>query len=147
MGIPYSLTTTKYNEKTYASYMPSGWYKSLWKFMSNPLFKFEFTKDYKDLPVLRKKDEYLTKAFVAGGYQNTDLKSLNFVRKFIQAVTLADISIADGSRISFQSYEGIESRTLQMGNYSAKWELFPLIRHGRQLRPNQLFYTFFSVKM
>ena len=37
MGIPFSLTRTKYDEKTYASYMPSGWYKNLWKFMSTPI--------------------------------------------------------------------------------------------------------------
>ena len=29
MGIPFSLTSTNYNEKTYISYMPSGWYKNL----------------------------------------------------------------------------------------------------------------------
>ena len=27
IGVPSSLTVTKYNNKTYASYMPSGWYK------------------------------------------------------------------------------------------------------------------------
>ena len=29
IGIPFSLTKTVYNENTYASYMPSGWYKNL----------------------------------------------------------------------------------------------------------------------
>ena len=81
--------------------------------MSNPLFKLEITEDYEDLPVLREKDEYLMNAFVAGGYQNVDLKLLNFVWKFIQAVILAEIAIADGSRISYQSYEGIESNGLR----------------------------------
>ena len=59
MGISFSLTSTRYNEKFYASYMPSGWYKNLWRFMSNPLFKLEIMEDYDDLLVLRKKDEYL----------------------------------------------------------------------------------------
>ena len=36
-------------------------------------------------------------AFVEGGYRNADLKALNFVRKFFQAVTLTDISTADGT--------------------------------------------------
>ena len=39
IGIPFSLTKTIYNEKTYASYMPPGWYKNLRKFMSTPLYK------------------------------------------------------------------------------------------------------------
>ena len=112
MGIPFSLTSTKYDEKTYASYMPSGWYKNLWRFMSTPIFDLKITKDYKDLPVLQERDVYLMKAFVDGGFRNTDLKSLNFVRKYIQAVTLADIVIADGSRISYQAYEGTESNGL-----------------------------------
>ena len=40
-------------------------------------------------------------AFVAGGFRNAELKSLNFVRKFIQAVALADIATADGSHIAY----------------------------------------------
>ena len=75
-----------------------------------PYFDLKITKDYQDLPVLRERDVYLMKAFVAGGYQTADLKLLNFVRKFIQAVTLADIAIADGSRICYQSYKEIDSK-------------------------------------
>lgn len=37
-----------------------------------------------------------------------------------------------------QKVKGIESRTLQMGNYSTKWELFPLFRHGRHFLINQI---------
>ena len=81
--------------------MPSGWYKTLWRFMLNPLFKLEITKDHDGLPILRKKDVYLMQAFVDGGFRNAELKSLNFVRKSIQAVTLADIATADGNRISY----------------------------------------------
>ena len=85
MGIPFPLTSTTYYEKTYASYMPSGRYKNFWRFMSNPLFKLEITEDYDDLLVLSGKDEYLLQAFFAGGFRNTELKALNFVRKLIQA--------------------------------------------------------------
>ena len=100
MGIPFTLTSTLYNEKTVASYMPSGWYKNLWRFMSNPLYKLEITEDYDELPVLRKKDIYLMLAFVDSGFKNSKLKSLNFVRKSIQAATLADITTADKNHIS-----------------------------------------------
>ena len=103
IGVSFSLTANKYNEKTYASYMPSGWYKNLWKFISNPLFKLDITEDYDDIPLIRQKDEYLMIAFVEGGFRNAKLKALNFVRKFFQAVTLADISTADGTRISLHT--------------------------------------------
>ena len=79
MGIPFSLTNTKYDKKIYAAYMPSGWYKNLWRFMSTPIFDLDVTEDYQDLPILRETDVYLMEAFVEGGFRNADLKSLNFV--------------------------------------------------------------------
>ena len=95
--------------------MPSGWYKNLWKFMSNPLFKLDITEDYDDLPLLRQKDEYLMIAFVEEGFRNADLKALNFVKKFLQAVTLADISTTDGTRICIQAYDVVLSNGLRKG--------------------------------
>ena len=46
------------------------------------------------------KNIYFIQAFVDNGFRNSDLKSINFVRKFIQAVTLADIVTTDCNRIS-----------------------------------------------
>ena len=68
--------------------------------MSDPLYKLDVTEDYDDLPLLRNKDVYIMQAFVDKGFKNADLKALNFVQKFIQAVTLADIATTDGHRIS-----------------------------------------------
>ena len=81
--------------------------------MSTPIFDLEVTEDYQDMPILREKDVYLMKAFVDGGFRNTDLKSLNFVRKYLKAVTLADIATADGRRISHYSYKGLEGNGLR----------------------------------
>ena len=92
MGIPFSLTITEYNKKTYAAYMPSGWYKNLLKFMSMPIFDLEVKEDYQDMPILHETDVYLMESFVEWGFRNADLKSLNFVWKYLQAVTLADIA-------------------------------------------------------
>ena len=115
IGIPFSLISTKYNKKIYASYMPSGWYKNLWRFMLNPLFKLDITEHYDDIPLLRQRDEYLMQAFVEGGFRNADLKALNFVRKFLQAVTLAGISTADGKHICFKAYDIVLSNGLRKG--------------------------------
>ena len=95
--------------------MPLGWYKNLWKFMSTPLYKLGITEDYKDVPLLRQKDEYLMMAFVKGGFWNADLKVLNYVRKFLKAITLVDIATVDGSKISFQLFNIIEGNGLQLG--------------------------------
>ena len=102
--------------------MPSDWYKNLWKFMSNPLFKLDITEDYDDIPLIRQKDEYLMISFVEGGFKNADLKALNFVRKFLQAVTLANISMADSTRISIQAYDVVSSNCLMKG---IKWPKAP----------------------
>ena len=93
--------------------MPSGWYKNLWKFMSTPIFDLEITEDYQNMPILREKDVYLMESFVEAGYRNSDLKSLNFVWKYLQAVTLADIASSDGKSISFDSYEVQEGNGLR----------------------------------
>ena len=93
--------------------MPHGWYKSLWKFMSNPLYNLDITKDYDDLPLLCNKDVYIMQTFVNNGFKNADLKALNFVRKFIQAITLADIANTDGRLISRRSYDAVESNGLR----------------------------------
>ena len=77
--------------------------------MSNLLFKLDINEDYNDYPLLRKKYKYLMKAFVDWDFRNAELKAFNFVRKFLQSFTLADISTADGKRISFQTYTGVES--------------------------------------
>ena len=53
------------------------------------------------------------KSFIDGGFRNAELKALNFVRKFIQAITLADIATVDGKRISFHAYAGVESNGLR----------------------------------
>lgn len=53
-------------------------------------------------------------AFVDGGFRNAELKALKFVRKFLQAVTLADIATVDGNCISFQAYARVESNGLRM---------------------------------
>ena len=83
--------------------------------MLTPIFKLEITEDYDDLPLLRQKDEYLMIGIVGGGFRNADLKALNFIRKFLQAVTLANISTADGIRISIQAYDVIVGNGLRTG--------------------------------
>ena len=113
MGIPFSLTNTKYDEKTYAFYMPSGWYKNLWKFMSTPIFDLDITEDYLDLPILRERDVYLMEAFVKGGFRSANLKALNYVLKFLQVVALLDIATADGRYIAHHSYQGLEGNGLR----------------------------------
>ena len=81
--------------------------KFLWRFIPNPLYKLDITKDYADLPILRKKDVYIMKSFVNNSCKNADLKALNFALKFIQTVILADIATIDRNCISQRSYKAM----------------------------------------
>ena len=101
------------NENTFATYLPSYWCKSLWRFTSNTLYKLDISEDYPDLDLLRVDDVFLTQTFVDAGSRGVDLKSLNFVRKYIQAISLADIASIDGHRISNQAFEACSSNCLR----------------------------------
>ena len=59
IGIPFSLTSTPYDEKTFASYCPPCWYKSLWRFMSKAIYKLGLREEYPDLQPLRVNDVFL----------------------------------------------------------------------------------------
>ena len=56
------------------------------------------------------------------GLRNGELNSFNFVRKFIQEITFADIATADKNSISFQSHERIESNGLRKDPLWHKYE-------------------------
>ena len=124
IGIPFSLTNTKYSRKTFVYYVPDCWYKNLWKFMSLPEFNLclELVKDFKDLPPLRQCKAYLMSVFETNGYKGEDSKLLDFVQKYLRAFTLADIATINENKISHQSIEGIKSNCL---HEEFKWPRTP----------------------
>ena len=50
--ILFSITGTKYDDKTLAYYMTEGWYKLLWKFTSKDCYNMDISEDFEDLPLL-----------------------------------------------------------------------------------------------
>ena len=100
LGVPFTLGSTP--SKRYSHYIPDCWYKSLWLFVeAHPV---EIVEDYPSLPTLRVGDKFLMKCFMESGYSGADLKKLNYVRKFLKVVTVADIATSDGKRISHEAY-------------------------------------------
>ena len=59
IGIPFSLTSTPYDEKTFASYYSPCWYKSLWRFMSKAIHRLNVCEEYPDLQPLCVNDVFL----------------------------------------------------------------------------------------
>ena len=82
----------------------------------------DITEDYDDLPILHKKDVYFIQPFIAGGFRIAELESLNFIRKSIQPVTLADLVFADRNRISHQLYDAVECNGLHK---DLRWRKVP----------------------
>ena len=87
-------------------------YKSLWWFVSNPLYKLNIAEDYKDLSLLPKKGVYIMQAFDDNSFKGAGLKALNFAHKFIQAGSLAKVSTVGSNHISQQIFEAIVSNGL-----------------------------------
>ena len=133
IGIPFSLTNTKYDRRRFAYYVPNCWYKTLWKFMSLPEFDscLEIVEDFEDPPLLRQRDVYLMSVFETNGYKREELKSLNVVQKYLCAFTLTDIATIDGKKISHQSIEGIDSNRL---HEDIKWPRTPPALPAKFLR-------------
>ena len=114
IGIPFSLNDTPYDAQRYGFYTPDCWYKSLWKFVSNSEFNIEICEDYPNIKILRKNNKYLMEEFVRNGFTGRNLTNLNYVRKFLQAFTLADITTADGGQITMRAFECIAGNKLRV---------------------------------
>lgn len=59
-----------------------------------------------DVRLRREGDELLTDLFVAAGYRGQNLQRLNKCRLFLQVATAADITTADGKKISKTAWDG-----------------------------------------
>ena len=76
------------------------------------MYKPDISEDYPDLVLLRVNDVFLIQAFVDARFRGADLKILNFVRKHIETISIADIASIDGHRISHQAFEALASNGL-----------------------------------
>ena len=81
--------------------------------MLNTVYGLDICEVYPDLEPLRVNDVLLMQCFVDLGFKGADLKSLNFTRKYIEVITLADIATVDGHRVSQQAFEAISSNGLR----------------------------------
>jgi hypothetical protein len=80
------------------------WIKTVWK------YGWDYAIDLQDrLPQLelrREQDLFLMEAFAQHNYEASDLRVLNQCRTFLQAVTLADVTMADGKFITQEAWNG-----------------------------------------
>jgi len=96
IGVPFTLGIV--DSKIGSEYTTDCWYKYIWEFVdANPI---EIIEDFPDVPLLRKGDSYLMRAFITAGYSGIQLERLNTMRMTMKVVTVADIATPDGRRIT-----------------------------------------------
>ena len=81
----------------------------MWKFALSNKFKIRIKEDFKDLPLLCQNNVPLMTLF-SRGYKYLELKTLNYIRKFLKAYSLANIATIDGKYISHLAYIVEESK-------------------------------------
>jgi hypothetical protein len=97
--------------KKYGMLATNCWLKTVWEFLWDENLGMEDT--CKNLALARKDDQFLMATFSRYGFAGKDLLVLNRCRMFLQAVTLSDITTADGISITPQSWAG--SREIERG--------------------------------
>ena len=80
------------------------WLKHVWKFLQEQALRVEHT-----VPVLKTQttqDAFLMPFLVQHGFSNNDLRILNHCRCYLHALTVADVLVADGSKVCIDSWDG-----------------------------------------
>ena len=107
---------TDQNWKQVSSYVTDCWYLELMKFfvtMNNPAERIELVDDTPPMPSLRHNDTFIMQEFVSAGVDKSKLKILNYMRMFIETITLSDITTPDGKNITFDAWNVIGSNSLR----------------------------------
>jgi hypothetical protein len=100
-------TATFFLNKPYSNYtwLEWGWLTSLWSFVSNTQLSFDMPSHW--VPMLpRRHDLYLMDYFIALRLPDAVLLTLNACRVYLQAITLSDITSADGTYILPEAKQG-----------------------------------------
>jgi len=115
----------------YDSIVETGWLKSFWTFLTRSGLSIQLTDQW--LPsITREHDVVLMDHFIAQGYSASKLRLLNQCRLYLQVITLADITSADGKHIILDVFIGCpltdRKSTLKWPNQqrpsTTTWELW-----------------------
>jgi len=93
-----------YNHKKYSPLVQPGWTSNMWKFTSDLGFQFQGWKN--DLQHQRLEDKFIMEELMQYGFSIKELQVLNRCRKYLQVLTLADITNGTGDRISQNFLDG-----------------------------------------
>jgi hypothetical protein len=115
----------------YDSIVEKGWLQSFWAFLTRSDFSIQLTDQW--LPsITREHDIALMDHFIAQGFSASKLRLLNQCRLYLQVITLADLTSADGKHLIPDVFIGCpltdRKSTLKWPNQqrptTTKWELW-----------------------
>ena len=107
VGLPGNIYESDYT--TFQHLATPSWIKTMWKFLHTHQITIPMTS--KALAATKTNDTFLILAFHQQGYKNSKLTTLNICRKYLQVVTLGDITSANGSLILPNVKAGIRDTT------------------------------------
>jgi hypothetical protein len=96
------------------------WTKTVWQFAHQHHLTVQ-----DNTPCLRlaqRHDQFIMEKFISEGYKGTQLRDLNHCRKYLRVITLADITTADGKKISANVWKGTPPQQLW---HSYEWPRRP----------------------
>jgi hypothetical protein len=82
------------------------WLSDLWAFLDK--FQIQLRDDIGNFQLQRMHDKFIMDKFIKAGFHGKQLKQLNECRMYLHAVTLSDISTADGLEITLGAWNGIQ---------------------------------------
>jgi len=103
LGLPGGLFSHSFRH--FRCLATHSWIKSTWQFLWEHNMSIHETTP--DLPLRRVNDHFLMPSFFTAGYRGRDLARLNQCRLFLHAVTLADLTLGCGTRISPMAWSGV----------------------------------------
>ena len=112
MGVSFFITDTQYDKKNYVYYTMNGLYKAIWRFAPRNKWKIKVKENYQDLPLLCQADVPLMSIFNRT-FKNVQFKFLNYVQKYLEAYSLANITTIDGKYISHLAWTAEESNSFR----------------------------------
>ena len=103
LGLPDSMFTYKYAD--FGCLASPSWLSDLWKFLDH--FHLELDVDSPLLAKCTDDDAFLMLQFFLHGYRGGELSLLNKCRVYVQAITLGDLTTANGKFFVYEAWNGI----------------------------------------
>ena len=102
LGMPGHITDLDYSKLHLCA--TDSWIKTVWKYSWEK--GLTLSDKMSPLPLRRTNDRHLMDVFWEAGHSPEELKMLNQCRMFLHAITLADVTSANGQEITEQAWNG-----------------------------------------